>query len=213
MNNYTVYVNMSRALDKIERNADDLKYSEEIWANLQRALEVAKKAADAFSKVYGECTRRNTRIDTQRLDSAEASVKVYRNRLHDPIPATLKDKHGSRLIPKRDKLEKYSHWTKAMYDYDLSDFEPVERQLRDDFSRVCSSLQDLWTQIEKLSGDLLQNTEYQRRSVGSFRGALPFQLIAQDPSSGATSSALVSASGSISASDYLPLGFLSRSPK
>ena len=76
MNNYTAYVNMARAFEKIESNADDLKYSEEIWANLQRAIEVAKKAADAFSKVYGECSRSNARINTLQLDNAEASIKI-----------------------------------------------------------------------------------------------------------------------------------------
>jgi len=76
MNNYTAYVNMARAFEKIESNADDLKYPEEIWANLQRAVEVAKKAADAFSKVYGECSRSDTRINTLQLDNAEASIKI-----------------------------------------------------------------------------------------------------------------------------------------
>jgi hypothetical protein len=218
MNNYTAYLNITRALSKIESNADDLKYAEEIWANLQRAVEVAKKAADAFSKVYGECTRKDIKINTQQLDSAEASVKVYRNRLHDPIPATLKDEHGTRLIPKRDKLEKYSLWTKVMYDCDLSDFVPVESQLRDDFFRVCSSLQDLWAQIERLSQDLLQNAEYQRRSAApaSFGGELRYRIIDQDSSSVATSSVPNSASGSFNlsdsppaASDSLPLWFKS----
>ena len=203
MNNYTAYVNMTRALNKIDGNADDLKYAEEIWANLQRAVEVAKKAADAFSKVYGECTRTDTKINTQQLDSAEASVKIYRNRLHDPIPATLKDEHGTRLIPTREKLEKYSHWTTAMYDRDLADFVPVESQLRDDFSRVCSSLQDIWTQIERLSEGLLQNTEYQRRSAASFEGVPRYRIINQDSSSGSTSSGLFSPSGSPSASGSL----------
>jgi len=160
MNNYTAYVNMTRALSKIESRPDDLKYAEEIWANLQRAVEVAIKAAKAFSDFYRECTKEEVKISTQQLDSAEASVKVYRNRLHDPILGTVKDESGARLIPKRDKIEKYNLWTKVMYDCDLSDFVPVESQLRDDFYRVCSSLQDFWAQIERLSGDLLQNAEY-----------------------------------------------------
>jgi hypothetical protein len=214
MNNYTAYVNMARALEKIESNADDLKYSEEIWACLQRAVEVAKKAADAFSKVYGECSRSGIRINTLQLDNAEASVKIYRNRLHDPIPATLKDECGTRLIPKRDKLEKYSHWTTAMFDHDLSDFVPVESQLRDDFSRVCSSLQDVWTQIERLSEGLLQNAEYKRRSAASVGGIPRFRMINQDSSSGAAQSVPVSLSGSLSASDWIAFGSPSgRMPK
>lgn len=216
MNNYTAYVNMTRAMEKIESNADDLKYAEEIWANLQRAVEVAKKAADAFSKVYSECTRKDARINTQQLESAEASVKVYRNRLHEPIPATLKDEHGTRLIPRRDKLEEYSRWTEVMFDHDLSDFVSVESQLRDDFSRVCSSLQDLWTQIERLSEDLVTNEKYKARSSAPFlfKGTVPFGFINLDSTSGSRS--LInqdSTAGSISASDYLPLGFKSGLPK
>jgi len=48
MCNYTAYVNVARALSKINHNLDDLKFSEEIWANLQRAIEVGQKAAEAF---------------------------------------------------------------------------------------------------------------------------------------------------------------------
>jgi len=218
MNNYTAYVNMTRALNKIESDADGLKYAEEIWANLQRAVEVAKKAADAFSNFYREYTKKEVKINTQQLDSAEASVKIYRNRLHHPILATLKDENEARLIPKRDKIEKYNLWTKVMYDRDLSDFLPVETQLRDDFSRVCSSLQDLWAQIEKLSVDLLQNTDYKKRTAvpAYFGGVFRYRIIDQDSSSIATSSVPKSASGSFnfsdsppSASDSLPSWFKS----
>jgi len=218
MNNYTAYVNMTRALKKIESNADDLKFAEEIWANLQRAVEVASKAAKAFAEFYRDCTRREAKINTEQLDSAETSVKIYRNRLHHPILATLKDENETRLIPKRDKIEKYNLWTKVMFDRDLSDFVPVESQLRDDFSRVCSSLQDFWAQIEKLSVELLRNAEYQKRTAAavSFAGEVRYRIIDQDSSSVATSSVPISASGSFnfsdsppSASDSLPSWFKS----
>ena len=90
MNNYTAYVNMTRALGKIESNADDLKFAEEIWANLQRAVEVASKATEAWSKFYRECTGKDAQINTEQLESAKRSVKIYRNRLHHPILATSK---------------------------------------------------------------------------------------------------------------------------
>jgi hypothetical protein len=206
MNNYTAYVNMTRALTKIESNADDLKFAEEIWANLQRAVEVAIKAAKAFSEFYRDCTRKEARINTEQLDSAETSVKIYRNRLHHPILATLKDENETRLIPKRDKIEKYNLWTKVMFDRDLSDFVPVESQLRDDFSRVCSSLQGFWAQIEELSVELLQNAEYQRRTAAalSFGGEVRYRIIDQDSSSVATSSVRNSASGAFNVSDSPP---------
>ena len=206
MNNYTAYVNMARAFWKIESNADDLKFAEEIWANLQRAVEVAIKAAKAFSDFYRDCTRNEARINTERLDSAETSVKIYRNRLHDPVLATLKDENGIRLIPKRDKIDKYNLWTKVMFDRDLSDFVPVETQLRDDFSRVCSSLQDFWAQIEKLSVELLHNAEYQRRTPATVSSGMDvrYRIIDQDSSSVATASVPMSASGSFNVSDAPP---------
>lgn len=205
MNNYTAYVNMTRALWKIDSKADDLRFAEEIWANLQRAVEVASKAAKAFSESYLGCTRKEANINTEQLDSAEASVKIYRNRLHHPFLATLKDENKTRLIPKRDEIEKYNLWTKAMFDPDLSDFVPVERQLRTDFSRVSSSLQDFWAQIEKLSVELLQHAEYQRITAAavSFVGEGRYRLIDQDSSS-ATFSVPDSTSGSFNVSDSLP---------
>ena len=70
---------------------DDLKFSEEIWANLQRAVEVGKKAAAAFEKVYEACTRSPLKLKINQLESAEENIKEYRNRLHHPVRATIKD--------------------------------------------------------------------------------------------------------------------------
>jgi hypothetical protein len=221
MNNYTAYVNIARALGKIESKADDFKFAEEIWANLQRAVEVALKAVKAFSDFYRDCTRKEARINTERLDSAETSVKIYRNRLHHPVLATLKDANEIRLIPKRDKIDKYDLWTKVMFDPDLSDFVPVEAQLRDDFSRVCSSLQDFWAQIERISVELLHNAEYQRRTAPTvvFGTDVRYRIIDQDSSSVATTSVPISPSGSFNVSDVPPSGsdsipswFKSRNP-
>jgi len=206
MNNYTAYVNMARALEKIGRNADDLKFAEEIWANLQRAVEVALKAAQAFSELYCDCTRKEAKFNSEQLDRAETSVKIYRNRLHHPILATLKDENLTRLIPKRDKVDKYDLWTKVMFDRDPSDFVPVESQLRDDFSRVCSSLQDFWAQIEKLSVELLQNPEYQERMAAGMPsgGGERYRVIDQDSSSVASPLVPKCTSGCFNASDSPP---------
>ncbi len=218
MNNYTAYVNMARAWRKIESKADDFKFSEEISANLQRAVAVALKAAKAFSNFYRGCTRKEARINTERLDSAETTVKVYRNRLHHPVLATLKDANEIRLIPTRDKIDKYNPWTKVMFDRDLSDFVPVEAQLRDDFFRVCSSLQDFWAQIEKLSVEILHNAEYQGRTATTLWSGMDvrYRIIDQDFSSVATTAVRTSASGSFnvpdapsSASNLLPSWFKS----
>jgi hypothetical protein len=108
MCNYTAYVNVARALKKIDAMADELRFSEEIWANLQRAVEVGTKAAGAFEKVYESSTRRKLKLDIRQLESAEIDIKKYRNRLHEPIPATIKDDARNRLIPNRDCLDESS---------------------------------------------------------------------------------------------------------
>jgi len=168
MNHYTSYVNLARAFEKIEGHADDLKYAEEIWSNLQRAAEVAINATKAFTKIYRECTRAEPRINTAKLDNAVESIKKYRNLLHHPMRGTVKDGYGTRLIPRRDIIEKYFLWTTVMYHRDDSDFVPVEAQLREDFARLCGVLQDLWSQVEDASHRLATNREYFiRRAAGS----------------------------------------------
>jgi hypothetical protein len=168
MNHYTSYVNLARAFDKIERRSEDLKYAEEIWSNLQRAAEVAINATNAFTNIYRECTRAEPRVNTAKLLNVLQSIKEYRNLLHDPMPGTAKDSHGTRLIPRRDKMEKYFLWTTVMYHRDDSDFVPVETQLREDFAHLSGVLQDLWSQVEDASHRLATNREYlTRRAAGS----------------------------------------------
>jgi hypothetical protein len=93
-----------------------------------------------------------------------------------------------------------------MFDRDISDFAPVEIQLRDDFSRLCSSLQDSWVQIEKLSVELSHNAEYQRRTAAtvSSRTDVRYRKIDQNFSSVATTAVQTSASGSFNVSDTPP---------
>lgn len=66
MCHYTTYVNVARASEKIEACADDFKFSEEIWANMHRAAEVAIKAVFAFRTIYKDCImpRRNPTVTT-----------------------------------------------------------------------------------------------------------------------------------------------------
>jgi hypothetical protein len=167
MNHYTTYVNLARAFDKIERRSDDLKYPEEIWSNLQRAAEVALKATQAFGRIYRKCTRAEPRINTAKLDNAVESIKEYRNLLHHPMRGTLKDSEGTRLIPRREKMEKYFLWTTVMHHCDDSDFVPVETQLQKDFAHLCAVLQGVWSQVEDASHRLAKNREYlTRRAAG-----------------------------------------------
>jgi hypothetical protein len=174
MNQYTTYVNVARAFQKIQSCSDDFKFAEEIWANLQRAAEVATKATDAFAKIYRECIGDKLPLDTSKLQLLEASIKQYRNVLHDPMLGTVLDGYGTRLIPRRDAMQKYSRWTNVMYHREESDFVAVEVQLRGDFDRVCGVLQDRWKQLEQASEHLIQNVEYlKRRSAGKVSSPQP----------------------------------------
>lgn len=155
MCNYTAYVNVARALKKIDAMADDLKFSEEIWANLQRAVEVGKKATEAFEKVYESSTGRKLKLDIRQLENAEMNIKKYRNRLHEPIPATIKDDARNRLAPNRDCLDAYERWTKVMYHANPADFVSVDGQLRSDLGMACQSLQSVWAQMKDRAMELL----------------------------------------------------------
>jgi hypothetical protein len=163
MCNYTVYVNVARALKKIKTMEDDLKFSEEIWANVQRAVKVGKKAAEAFEKVYASSTGRDSKLDCRQLESAEEQIKKYRNRLHDPIPATIKDDAKTRLLPKRELLGQYELWTKVMYHARRDDFVTVEGQLRKDLGMACQALQSIWAQMKNQALSLLAVSNFQTR--------------------------------------------------
>lgn len=186
MCNYTAYVNMARALGKINGNLDDLKFSEEIWANLQRAIEVGQKAAGAFEKVYASSTGRIVKLDVRQLDGTEAEIKKYRNRLHHPVAATRKEDE-TRLLPRRDLLDKYYLWTEVMYHAKRADFVTVEGQLRSDLGMACQALQSVWAQMRDQAPSLLALPKFQKKLSAGARN--PFQ--------GATQVNLMGASGTI----------------
>jgi hypothetical protein len=168
MCHYTTYVNLARALEKIDRCADDFKFAEEIWANMHRAAEVAIKAVAAFRAIYKDCImpRRNPSVNTGQLEKMEGSLKKYRNTLHDPMIGTAKE-HGVRLLPRRELLQKYHRWTSIMYRRQPEDFASANSLLRSDFAALCSTLQNVWKEIETAIGDLRENETFvKRRSAG-----------------------------------------------
>lgn len=187
MCNYTAYANVARALKKIKTMEDDLKFSEEIWANLQRAVEVGKKAAESFEKVYTSSTGRDLKLDCRQLEGAEAEIKKYRNRLHDPVPATIKDDAKTRLLPKRELLDQYELWTKVMYHARRDDFVTVDGQLQKDLAMTCQALQSAWAQMRNQAVSLLAVPKFQKKLSAGAR--TPFQ--------GATQANLMGASGTI----------------
>jgi hypothetical protein len=162
MCNYTAYLNVARALKKIKAMEEDLKFSEEIWANLQRAVEVGKKAAGAFEKVYQSCTGKKDKLNRAQLNNAEEDLKKYRNRLHHPVRATIKEAK-IRLIPRRDRFDHYYRWTEVMYHAKQDDFVSVEGQLRSDLAMSCQALQSLWAQMRDRGVDLLALRSFQTK--------------------------------------------------
>jgi len=183
MCNYTTFVNVARAFQKIQSKSEGLKFSEEIYSNLQRAAEVAIKTVDSFRKIYQACLNRKSDVSTSPLSKIELSFKTYRNILHDPILATVK-KDGVRLIPRRDKTEKYRRWTTAMYHQEPVDFVAVETQLRSDFEALCSALQSTWKAMEEASIVLIKNREYIRRRSKGVSPSKPSTVV---PSASGTS--------------------------
>ena len=184
MCNYTTFVNVARAFQKIENKSEDFKFSEEIYANLQRAAEVAIKTVDVFRKIYAECLNRKPKVSRAALQRIKGSFMTYRNILHDPILATVKNS-GVRQIPCRDKVGKYRRWTTAMFERDPEDFISVEMQLRNDFAALCSSLQSTWAEMSEASKDLANNPQYvKRRSMGVSRtqGSTAVRLFASGTS-------------------------------
>ena len=111
MNHYSTYINLVRAHDKIQVKCDDLAFAEEIWAHLQRAVELAIKEGEAFERIVVDAARKKPRVDTTNLHKLQSSIGEYRNILHDPIQASIKNADGIGLIPRRDTLEKYRRWT------------------------------------------------------------------------------------------------------
>jgi hypothetical protein len=184
MNHYSAYVNLVRAREKIEVKSDDLGFAEEIWAQLQRSVEVAIKQAEAFADIYADVTKKKPHVRTDKLRELEGSIKEYRNILHEPIQASVKTADGIRLIPRRETLQKYKRWTDVMYHRNEADFVPVDTELRADFERVCGILQGLWSDIEQESEKILENKKYlARRGLGIATTSVVYNTLASSATS------------------------------
>jgi hypothetical protein len=199
---YTVFENLARGLQKIEAKSDDFKFSEEIYANLQRAAELAGKLVALFNKIYKQCTGRTAAVDITALQKIKDDLQEYRDLLHHPRLATAKD-GSQRLIPRRAavKAKKYELWTAVMYGSDPADFVDVEKQLREDFNVFCAALQDIWGAMQSKSVDLIENSEYlQRRAQGSEPPAASvFVPMSASGSCGPISTSGVNASATVAA--------------
>jgi hypothetical protein len=72
---------------------------------------------------------------------------------------TVKDGNGVRLIPRREVLQKYALWGKAMCRGDEFDFVPVHTQRTEDF-KCLQSAAGPGKQIETASARLITTRDY-----------------------------------------------------
>lgn len=169
MCHYTSYVNLARAVNKMDAKLDDFKFAEEIWANLHRAAEVSIKAVDAFKEIFLACSmpRQRPSVHTNGLEAVESVLKEYRNTLHDPMFGTAK-LDGVRLLPRQGKLVEYHRWTSIMYRRRDEDFVAVEELLWSHFRSLASALQGVWGEILQACDRIKVTTEFlNRRATGT----------------------------------------------
>jgi len=128
--NYSTFVSLGRARQKIFVDHENYKFVEEHYAALQRSCELGKKLIQKFDDLYESLARQRSRVSVARLDQfIEKRLDKYRNLLHDEMLSTPKDEEGRRLVPKFEKIDEYRNWTTVMYHVDRSDFVIASDQL------------------------------------------------------------------------------------
>jgi hypothetical protein len=167
--NYSTFVFLGRARQKIFVDRENYKFVEEHYAALQRCCELGKKLIQKFDDLYESLAGQRPSVSVARLEQfIEKRLDKYRNLLHDEMLSTPKDEEGRRLIPKFEKIDEYRNWTTVMYHVDRSDFVVASDQLKADFRATCSRLEDAWEQMCRASAEIVQLSEYlRRRSLGN----------------------------------------------
>lgn len=178
--NYSTFVSLGRARQKIFVNHESYKFVEEHYAALQRSCELGKKLIQRFNDLYESLTKRHSGVSDAKLEQfIEKRLDEYRNLLHDEMLSTPKDEQERRLIPKFEKINEYRNWTSVMYHLNRSDFVVASEQLKADFRATCSRLEDAWEQMCKASAEIVQLSEcVRRRSLGKAVGTVANPLTA-----------------------------------
>jgi hypothetical protein len=162
--NYSTFSATARAWHKIYSAHDRYKYPEELYAALQRAIELGVKLASRFTDLFQHVAERPCPVSSQTLtDFKDNRLSLYRNLLHDELLAKPKDLHGKRLIPKPEQVDKYRDWTSVMYDMNPNDFVRAEVQIKNDFRSSCSRLEELWKEMCLASKAILDLPSYHER--------------------------------------------------
>jgi hypothetical protein len=178
--NYSTFVSLGRARQKIFVDHENYKFVEEHYAALQRCCELGIKLIQKFDDLYESLAGQRSGVSVARMEQfIEKRLDKYRNLLHDEMLSTPKDEEGRRLIPKFEKIDEYRNWTTVMYHGDRSDFVIASDQLRNDFKATCSHLEDAWAQMCKASVGIVQLSEYlRRRNLGNAVGTVANPLTA-----------------------------------
>lgn len=162
--NYSAFVSIGRARQKIFINHENYKFVEEHYAALQRCCELGIKLIQRFDDLYESLTGQHSGVSGAKLEQfIDGRLDAYRNLLHDEMISTPKDERRRRLIPKFEKIDAYRLWSTVMYHLDRSDFVVAADQLKNDFKATCSHLEDAWKEMCGASQAILDNKEYLRR--------------------------------------------------
>src|SRR5260370_4921006 len=163
MYHYSVFVYLSRSLEKIEQAGRNLRFPGEIYVDLYATTETAKKAVSKWSGIYQACVEKAPKINTEKMDELQERFRTYRNLVHEQLPAIRLDENSGALMLRPDKVETYQKWTDVIYKARPDDFVEVTRQLNNDYHSLCSALENIWKSMCEQSGNLRENKEYLRR--------------------------------------------------
>jgi hypothetical protein len=159
MLHYSIYVNLARARKKIEDRADELRFFDEIYANLQRSCELAVTLVSVFDRIHRRFVPRAPGVNNAPLGTIQERFRAYRNLIHTSLLAFVMDE-GTIRIPKPIHIEKFKLWTNVLYHSDPEEFEDVKVQLENDFRALCSALEQVWKEMCSESEPLCSNSEY-----------------------------------------------------
>jgi hypothetical protein len=163
MFHYSVFVYLSRSLEKIKEASQNFRFPEEVYVDLFAVTDTADKAVTRWSNIYRSCVGKEPKIDTQQIEKLQERFRKYRNLVHEQLPAIRLDDNRGVLMFRPDQIDTYQKWTDVIYRARPEDFVEVTKQLNDDYQSLCSALENAWKRMCKLSEQLVENAEYLRR--------------------------------------------------
>jgi hypothetical protein len=163
MSHYSVFVYLSRSLEKIKEAGQNFRFPGEVYVDLYAATDTAKKAVIRWSNIYRACIGKEPRVDTQKIEKLQERFRKYRNLVHEQLPAIRLDDDRGVLMFRPDQVGAYPKWTHVIYRARPEDFVEVTKQLTDDYQSLSSALENAWKKMCTLSEQLVENAEYFRR--------------------------------------------------